>query len=65
MKPSLPAFPTSDFNRINYGKRFVAETLRLLKKARQIALEESMVAGDSYKKDDDARTNHMYFWTKE
>jgi hypothetical protein len=43
MKPRLPAFSAPDFNRINYGKRFFAVRLQLLKKARQIALEESML----------------------
>ncbi len=30
---------------------------KILKKARQIALEDSMVAGDSYKRDHDAANN--------
>ncbi len=47
MQPRIPAFPTPDFDRINYGERLVAERLQLLKKARQIALEVSMLEGDS------------------
>jgi hypothetical protein len=55
MKPRLSAFPAPDFDRINYGEGFVAERLQLLKKARQIAIGESMVAGDSYKRNHDAK----------
>jgi hypothetical protein len=58
MKPRLAAFPMPEFDRINYGEGFVAKRLQLLKKAKQIALEESMVTKDSYKKDHDARANH-------
>jgi phosphoserine phosphatase len=32
-----------------WNKQFKKEKLQLLEKARQIALEDSMVAGDSYK----------------
>jgi hypothetical protein len=51
MKPRLKALAIPDFTRINYGKGFIAERLKLLKKAKQIALHHSMQAGDSYKKD--------------
>jgi hypothetical protein len=61
MKPSLLAFPAPEFNRINYSEEFVIERLQLLKKARQNVLEESMVAGDSYKRDLDAMHNLHYF----
>jgi hypothetical protein len=55
MKPRLPAFPTPDFTKINYGKGFVAERLQLLKKARQIARDHSMQTVENDKKDHDAK----------
>jgi hypothetical protein len=55
MKPRLPSFPVPELSRINYGKGFVAERLQLLKKARQIAVEQSMQEGDDYKKDHNSK----------
>ncbi len=49
MKPRLPSLPIPELQRISYGEGFVSERLQLLKKAREIALEDSFKAGDSYK----------------
>ena len=49
MKPRTPAFPVPELERICYGEGFVAERLQLLKKARQIAMEHSMEAGEVHK----------------
>ena len=57
MKPRLPSFPIPELSRISYGEGFVAERLQMLKKARQIALDNSMQAGDSYKKTHDAKAS--------
>jgi hypothetical protein len=44
------SFPILELSRVSYGEGFVAERLQLLKKARQIAVEHYMQAGDDYKK---------------
>ena len=45
MKPRLPAFPGPEMERINYGEGYVAERMQILKKARQIAMDNSLEAG--------------------
>jgi hypothetical protein len=42
-------------------QEFVNERLQILKKARQITLEQSMQAGNSYKKDHHAMASQHYF----
>ena len=49
MKPRLPAFPGPELDRINYGEHFVAERMNILKKARQIAMDNSLEAGIKHK----------------
>ncbi len=57
MKPRLPSLPIPELQRISYGEGFVAERLQLLKKAREIALEDSFKAGDSYKEAHDKKSS--------
>jgi hypothetical protein len=49
MKPRLPSLPVPELQRISYGEGFVSERLQILKKAREVALENSFSAGNSYK----------------
>ena len=56
MKPRLPAFPGPELDRINYGEHFVAERLQILKKARQIAMDNSLEAGLKHKMAHDAKS---------
>jgi hypothetical protein len=57
MKPRLPSFPIPELTRISNGKGFVAERMQLLKKARQITMEQSMQASDCYKNNHDTNAN--------
>jgi hypothetical protein len=75
MKPKLLSFPIPDLTRISYEEAIIAERLQLLTKARQSAIEPSIQAGDSYKKNHDAKAkshdlvegdyayldNHLFF----
>ena len=56
MKPRLPAFPGPELDRINYGEHFVAERLQILKKARQIAMDNSLLAGEKHKQAHDVKS---------
>jgi hypothetical protein len=49
MKPRLPSVPIPELQRISYGEGFVSERLQMLKKAREVALEDSFKSGDSDK----------------
>jgi hypothetical protein len=57
MKPRLPSLPIPELQRISYGEGFVSERLQLLKKAREIALEDSFKAGNSYKEAHDKKAS--------
>jgi hypothetical protein len=58
MKPRLPSLPIPEFSRINYDEGLIAERQRLLEKARQIAMDNSNKASDSYKQSHDAKATY-------
>jgi hypothetical protein len=49
VKPRLPTLPIPELSRSSHSEGFESERLHLLKKLRQITLEESMHKGDAYK----------------
>ncbi len=57
MKPRLPSLPIPELQRISYGEGFVSERLQILKKAREVALQESIKAGDKYKEVHDRKAS--------
>ena len=41
MKPRLPAFPTEELQRTNYGEGFVAERVQLLQQTKRMVEQDS------------------------
>jgi hypothetical protein len=59
MKPRLPSFPIPEATRISYGEGFIAKWLLMLKKARQIAMDNRVKANKACKQCHDEKAQPM------
>ncbi len=61
MKPRLPSLPIPELRRLSYGKGFVTEDLQMLKKARQITVDNRLKANEEFKDNHDEKARPHSF----